>query len=45
VEALWDGGACRGGVASTVLDASSLQWTLVREGAVKKKTLLKYLDL
>jgi L-threonylcarbamoyladenylate synthase len=45
VEVLWDGGRCPVGVASTVLDASSLQWTLVREGAVKKKELLKYLDL
>jgi L-threonylcarbamoyladenylate synthase len=45
VEVLWDGGRCPGGVASTVLDASSFQWTLVREGAVSKKTLLKYLDL
>lgn len=45
VEVLWDGGRCPGGVASTVLDASSLFWTLVREGAVKKKTLLTYLDL
>lgn len=45
VDVLWDGGRCPGGVASTVLDASSLLWTLVREGAVKKKTLLSYLDL
>lgn len=45
VEVLWDGGRCPGGVASTVLDASSMQWTLVREGAIKKKTLLQYLDL
>jgi L-threonylcarbamoyladenylate synthase len=45
VEVLWDGGRCPVGVASTVLDASGLQWTLVREGALKKKTLLKYLDL
>lgn len=45
VEALWDGGRCPVGVASTVLDASSQQWTLVREGAVKKAELLRYLDL
>jgi L-threonylcarbamoyladenylate synthase len=44
-DAILDGGRCPGGVASTVLDASSFQWTLVREGAVPKKTLLKYLDL
>jgi L-threonylcarbamoyladenylate synthase len=44
-DVLVDGGRCPGGVASTVLDASSFQWTLVREGAVSKKTLLKYLDL
>lgn len=45
VEVLWDGGKCPGGVASTVLDASSDHWTLVREGAVGKNELLKYLDL
>jgi L-threonylcarbamoyladenylate synthase len=43
VEVLVDGGACPGGVPSTVIDVSSFGWTLVREGAVKKKELLRYL--
>jgi L-threonylcarbamoyladenylate synthase len=45
VEILWDGGRCPRGTASTVLDASTLQWTLIREGAVPRRTLLKYLDI
>ena len=45
VEILWDGGRCPRGTASTVLDASTLQWTLVRQGAVTRRTLLKYLDI
>jgi L-threonylcarbamoyladenylate synthase len=45
VDVLVDAGPCPGGEPSTVLDASSFAWTLVREGAVKKKELLKYLDL
>lgn len=43
VEVLLDGGRCPGGEASTVLDAAGVHWTLVREGAVKKEALLKYL--
>ena len=43
VEALVDGGPCPGGVPSTVIDVSSFGWTLVREGAVQKKELLRYL--
>jgi L-threonylcarbamoyladenylate synthase len=42
VEVLIDGGSCPKGEASTVLDASSSAWTVVREGAVKKKDLLPY---
>jgi tRNA threonylcarbamoyl adenosine modification protein (Sua5/YciO/YrdC/YwlC family) len=45
VEVLWDGGRCRKGVASTVLDASGPAWTLVREGAIPKRKLLTYLDI
>ena len=44
VEALLDAGACPGGKASTVLDASSFAWTLVREGAVSKKELMRFLE-
>jgi L-threonylcarbamoyladenylate synthase len=44
-EVVWDGGRCRKGVASTVLDASGPEWTLVREGAVPRRALLKYLGL
>lgn len=43
VDVIVDGGKCPGGVASTVLDVSSAAWTLVREGAVPKKDLLKFL--
>jgi L-threonylcarbamoyladenylate synthase len=43
VELILDAGPCPVGEASTVLDASSSAWTLVREGAVKKKELLKFL--
>jgi L-threonylcarbamoyladenylate synthase len=43
VDVLWDAGRCPGGEASTVLDASGFHWTLVREGAVPKKELLKYI--
>ncbi|MGQ0644789.1 MAG: L-threonylcarbamoyladenylate synthase, partial [Elusimicrobiota bacterium] len=43
VDVLLDGGPCPGGEASTVLDASSFHWTLVREGAVKKRELLRYI--
>lgn len=43
VNVLWDSGTCPGGEASTVLDASGFHWTLVREGAVPKKELLKYI--
>ena len=45
VDLILDAGSCPLGEASTVLDASSQAWTLAREGAVKKKELLKYLDL
>lgn len=44
-DVVWDGGRCPRGVASTVLDASGPEWTLVREGAVPRRTLLKYLGL
>lgn len=43
VDVLLDAGKCPVGEASTVLDASSYPWTLVREGAVKKHELLPYL--
>jgi len=43
VAVVLDGGRCPGGEASTVLDAAGHHWTLVREGAVKKKELLSYL--
>jgi L-threonylcarbamoyladenylate synthase len=43
VEAVIDGRKCPGGEPSTVLDASSFHWTLVREGAVKKEELLPYI--
>ncbi len=42
-DVILDGGACPKGVPSTVLDVSSTVWTLVREGAVSKKELLRYL--
>jgi len=38
-----DGGPCQRGVPSTVLDVSSSAWTLVREGAVSREELLKFL--
>jgi L-threonylcarbamoyladenylate synthase len=44
VEVLVDGGACPGGVPSTVIDVSSFGWTLVREGAVKKKELVRFVS-
>lgn len=43
VEGVVNAGRCPAGEASTVLDASSFAWTLVREGAIRKKTLEKYL--
>lgn len=43
VPLVWDAGRCPAGVPSTVLDASSWPWTLIREGAVKKEELIKYL--
>ena len=43
VDALLDGGRCPEGEPSTVLDAAHEPWTLVREGAVRKKELLRYL--
>ncbi len=43
VEVLVDGGPCPGGVPSTVLDVSSVVWTLRREGAVPKADLLRYM--
>lgn len=43
VPLLWDAGRCPVGEASTVLDASSWPWTLLREGAVKKDELAAYL--
>lgn len=43
VEALVDAGPCPGGVPSTVINVSSTHWTLVREGAIKKKELLRFL--
>jgi L-threonylcarbamoyladenylate synthase len=43
VDVIINGGKCPRGVASTVLDVSSTVWTLVREGAVPKKDLLKFL--
>lgn len=42
VDVLWDGGRCRKGVPSTVLDAAGPEWTLVREGAVSRRKLLRY---
>lgn len=43
VDVLVDGGPCPGGVPSTVLDVSSVAWTLRREGAVPKADLLRYM--
>lgn len=43
VNVLVDAGPCPGGVPSTVINVSSTHWTLVREGAIKKKELLRFL--
>jgi L-threonylcarbamoyladenylate synthase len=43
VDVLVEAGTCPVGVPSTVIDVSSVAWTLVREGAVKKKELLTFL--
>lgn len=43
VDLLVNAGRCPVGIPSTVLDVSSTHWTLVREGAIKKKELMKYL--
>lgn len=43
VNVLVDGGLCPRGIPSTVIDVSSTHWTLVREGAITKKELLRYL--
>jgi L-threonylcarbamoyladenylate synthase len=43
VPVVLDGGRCPEGEASTVLDAAGYPWTLVREGAVKRRELLRYL--
>jgi L-threonylcarbamoyladenylate synthase len=43
VDVLVDAGPCPGGVPSTVINVSSTHWTLVREGAIKKKELLRFL--
>lgn len=43
VEVLVNAGACPGGVPSTVINVSSSHWTLVREGAIKKNELLRFL--
>lgn len=43
VDVLVKGGFCPRGVPSTVIDVSSTHWTLVREGAITKKELLRYL--
>jgi L-threonylcarbamoyladenylate synthase len=43
VPLILDAGRCPVGEASTVLDAAHWPWTLVREGAVKKEELARYL--
>lgn len=43
VDVLVDAGPCPGGVPSTVINVASTHWTLVREGAIKKKELLRFL--
>lgn len=42
VHMILDAGPCPGGEVSTVLDAAGDHWSLLREGAVKKKELLNY---
>jgi L-threonylcarbamoyladenylate synthase len=39
IELLIDGGACPGGVASTVLDLTSRRLAILREGAITRETL------
>jgi len=43
VDILVDAGPCPGGIPSTVINVASTHWTLVREGAIKKKELLRFL--
>jgi L-threonylcarbamoyladenylate synthase len=44
VDAILDGGACRGGAPSTIVDASARVIALVREGAVPWERVLKSLQ-
>lgn len=44
VDAVIDGGPCAGAAPSTVLDLTHFPYTVVREGCLPSKTLLKYLS-
>ena len=40
---LVDAAPCPGGVPATVINVASTHWTLVREGAIKKTELVRFL--
>ena len=43
VELILDGGICPKGMESTVVNACSVHYTVVREGCLKKKEILRYI--